>query len=297
MIINRQNLRTVGIGFRTAFQLAYDEAVAEWTAIATEVPSATGEEEYGWLGQFPGMREWIGARIIKNLAQHGYSIKNKTWEDTVGVPVDKIEDDSYGTYTPMMEELGRAAKTHPDELVFGLLRDGFTKPCYDGQYYFDTDHPVTDASGSVQSVSNFGGGAGTPWFVLDTTRKLKPIILQMRRKPKFVARNQPNDDNVFENNQAVFGADGRWNVGYGFWQMAYASKQDLTEDSLSDAIAAMKSVKGDAGRPLNIKPTILCVPPSLETKADKLVTALYGANGASNVMAGKLKVLAPGWLA
>lgn len=297
MIINRNNLRTINIAFRTAYQRAFDAATPEWPTIATEVPSTTSEEEYGWLGQFPGMREWVGARVIKNLQLHGYSIKNKSWEDTVGVPVPAIEDDTYGTYTPMMEELGQAAKEHPDELVFGLLRDGFTKTCYDGQYYFDTDHPVVDAAGASQSVSNFDGGAGLPWFVLDTTRKIKPILLQMRKRPVFVARNQPNDDGVFENNQAVFGADGRWNVGYGFWQMAYGSKQSLDKQNLSATIAAMKSLKGDAGRPLNIKPTLLVVPPALETAADELVTAIYSANGASNVMAGKLKVVAPAWLA
>lgn len=297
MIISKQALRTMAIAFKAAFLRGFEGAPGDWAQIATEVPSTTGEEEYGWLGQFPGMREWIGARLIKNLAQHGYTIRNKSWEDTVGVPVPKIEDDSYGMYAPLMEELGRAAKDHPDQLVFGLLANGFSKTCYDGQYYFDTDHPVTDENGVVQSVSNFGGGAGTPWFVLDTTRALKPLILQMRKKPVFVAKNQPNDDNVFENNEAVFGADGRWNAGFGFWQMAYASKQTLDEGNLSAAIAAMKSIKGDGARPLGIRPTLLVVPPSLETTADKLVTAAYGVNGATNVMAGKLKVLSPSWLA
>lgn len=31
------------------------------------------------------------------------------------------------------------------------------------------------------------------------------------------------DENVFMNNQFIYGADGRSNAGYGFWQMAYGS--------------------------------------------------------------------------
>ncbi|MDC8012935.1 Mu-like prophage major head subunit gpT family protein [Tahibacter soli] len=297
MIITRQNLATLNTAYRTAYQIGFDGAPSEWEEIATEVPSTTGSEEYGWLGQIPGMREWIGERQINNLQQHGYTIRNKSWEDTVAVPVPVIEDDQYGTYTPLMTELGRAAKTHPNQLVFGLLKNGFATRCYDQQYFFDTDHPVVGEDGSVQSVSNFGGGSGQPWFVLDTTRALKPLILQMRKRPAFVAKNQPNDDNVFEKNEAVFGVDGRWNVGLGFWQMAYASKQTLDEAALSAAIATIKSQKGDGGRPLGITPNILVVPPVLETAAEKLVTAIYAANGASNVMAGKLKVRAPAWMA
>ncbi len=31
--------------------------------------------------------------------------------------------------------------------------------------------------------------------------------------------------NVFMNNQFIYGADGRSNAGYGFWQMAYGSTE------------------------------------------------------------------------
>ena len=41
-----------------------------------------------------------------------------------------------------------------------LVAAGFTSLCYDGQYFFDTDHPV-GPNESPASVSNHGGGAGT----------------------------------------------------------------------------------------------------------------------------------------
>jgi phage major head subunit gpT-like protein len=61
----------------------------------------------------------------------------------------------------MFAEMGQAAVRHPEELVFSLLASGFTTACYDGQFFFDSDHPVTDADGNITMASNTGGGAGT----------------------------------------------------------------------------------------------------------------------------------------
>jgi phage major head subunit gpT-like protein len=55
----------------------------------------------------PGMREWIGDRVVKDVASHGYSIVNKTWEDTVGLGRDDVEDDNVGAYRPIFQELFR----------------------------------------------------------------------------------------------------------------------------------------------------------------------------------------------
>lgn len=61
------------------------------------------------------------------------------------------------------------------------------------------------------------------WFLLCTNRFLKPIIFQERKKIKFTSLTKETDQNVFLNNQFLYGADGRSNAGYGFWQMAYGS--------------------------------------------------------------------------
>ena len=153
MQINRNNLRTLYTGFQTAFQGAFDGAPRDHLQIALEVPSTTSEEEYGWLGQTTRFREWIGDRVIQNVKQHGYTIKNRTYEDTVGVPREAIEDDRYGVYTPLMAQLGQDAAEHPPELTFGLLAAGFATPCYDGQFFFDTDHVEGDSGSQSNDLS------------------------------------------------------------------------------------------------------------------------------------------------
>ncbi len=61
------------------------------------------------------------------------------------------------------------------------------------------------------------------WFLLCTNRFLKPIIFQERKKIKMVALTKDNDANVFLRDEFLWGADGRSNAGYGFWQMAHGS--------------------------------------------------------------------------
>jgi phage major head subunit gpT-like protein len=297
MIINSGNLAILFRAFNAAFQKGFTGVAPMWNRIATEVPSTTGTEDYGWLGSIPGMREWVGDRQINNLKQHDYSIKNKPFELTVGVPRDKVDDDQYGVYAPMMETLGQTANEHPDTLIFALLAAGFTTPCYDGQNFFDADHPVIQADGTEASVSNIQSGSGDPWFLMDTRRPLKPLILQRRKRPEFVRKDDPKDDNVFNRNELVYGVDDRKNVGFGFWQMAFGSKAALDGANFDAAMAAMGAMKKDHGAPLGVMPDLLVVGPSNRAKAKAVIEAERLASGASNTNYQAVDVLVVPWLA
>lgn len=66
-------------------------------------------------------------------------------------------------------------------------------------------------------------GNDTAWYLLCTTKPLKPIIYQERKAPKFDALIDDKDENVFMRKQYLYGVHSRANGGYGFWQMAYGS--------------------------------------------------------------------------
>ena len=66
-------------------------------------------------------------------------------------------------------------------------------------------------------------GHDKAWFLLSTSRPLKPLIYQERKKAKFVSLTSETDENVFMKKQYIYGADSRGNAGFGFWQMAYGS--------------------------------------------------------------------------
>ena len=297
MIINRANMEALQTGYRTNFQNGFAGVAPAWNKVATQTTSTTAETLYPWLGQIPGMREWIGPRVKHNIEGNIYRIANKTWEDTISVKRDHIEDDQIGVYAPLFSELGRAAGEHPDLLIWDQLGNGFGRVCFDGQFFFDTDHPVTDpTSGSEVSVSNVQTGAGPGWYLLDTSRALKPLIYQERRKPAFTSKVNLNDSNVFENNEFVWGTDGRWNAGYGFWQMAFASKAVLTAENLRAAYMAMTNFKSDEGRPLGVKPTLLVVGNTYQFTARDILLA-SDINGTTNTNRGLVDILVSPFLA
>lgn len=294
MVVNQQNLQGLMVAYSTAFNRSLTETRANYPLIATEVPSTTREQSYKWLGQMPQMREWIGERELQKLESYGYSIQNKPFEMSVGVPKADIEDDQYGVYTPLFNNMGECAALHPDDLVYTALMDGFTEKCYDGKMFFASDHKsgtktfsnksneklspesYERARASMMSLTGDKGVAlkiipnllvvsatnekmgrqilkaelidGSTnvlkdtaelhveptlaahpdyWFLLCTVRFLKPIIYQKRQEIKFVSLTNETDENVFMRNEYIYGADGRSNAGYGFWQMAFGSTGEV----------------------------------------------------------------------
>jgi len=115
-----------------------------------------------------------------------------------------------------------------------------------------------------------------------------------------VAKDKPTDDNVFDRNEYVYGVDGRYNVGYGFWQFAWGSKQTLDAAHYATGRGALMGMKGDYDRPLGVGGSgklILAVPPSLEGAALKIANNELGANGETNEWKGTCEVLVVPWLA
>lgn len=297
MIINQTNLGLLFTGFKASFQTGFAGHTSVWNQIATEVPSTTKTEKYAWLGQMPNMREWIGDRQVNNISASDYQITNRPFELTVGVPRDDIEDDTYGVFTPLFQEMGRSSAALPDQLVFDLLKNGFTQKCYDSQNFFSATHKVLDAKGKEQDVSNLQAGAGAPWFLLDTSRALKPLIFQKRRAMEFVKKDNPNtSDKVFDTNQYTYGVDGRCNVGFGFWQMAFGSKAALTKANFRAARTAMMKMTGDYGKPLGIWPKLLLVGPSNGDAARDIILADREAGGATNTDRNLVTILETPWL-
>lgn len=262
--------------FNDAYKTMRTDAV--FTKIATAVPSSSTSNTYDWLGDFPTLQEWIGDRVIKDMKAQAYQITNKLYEATLGVKRTAVEDDNYGHYAMVAASMGEEAAQHPDRLMAALMAAGTASLCYDGQNFFDTDHPVypnVDGTGVAATVSNYNSGGGSPgaaWYLLDTRKALKPFIFQERTKPEFEDKtNAATSDHVFIKDQYLHGVRYRCNGGYGFWQMAYCSKAALDATNFEAARDAMTAFKGDGGRPLGIRPTTLVVPSSLRSAAENLI--------------------------
>jgi len=257
-------------GYRTLFNQQVAETPTDWEKVAQEVPSDTEGEVYGWLKPLPSMREWLGDKTVKSLGDSGMTIVNKDWELTIELDRNKLSDNKAKLFGAVVQNLARSAAMHPDELIFKLMKEGFAELCYDGQPFFHDSHPVGEGF-----ASNSGGGDGTPWFLLDCTRPLRPFLFQKREDVRFVALDQPTDENAFMRKKFFYSAERRDNAGYGLWQLAYASKQTLDADAYAAARTAMKAFTDDEGHPLGIgvgqKAFTLVVPTSLEGAARKIL--------------------------
>lgn len=160
MLINKANISMIFINLKTTFNTAFQAAPSQWNQTAMLVPSGSSQNDYNWLTGFPRMRKWIGEKTIKSLAAFKYSIVNDDWEATVEVNRNHIEDDQLGIYVPQAQMAGFSARQLPDEIVSDLKNNAFTSLCYDGQLFYDTDHPV--AGVSVSNKLTVALSAATP---------------------------------------------------------------------------------------------------------------------------------------
>ena len=149
-------LRALYTGLNVAFQEQYTAALEQGarTRVATEVPSNAESEDYAFLGAVPGVREFLGERQFRDLAGYSYNIKNKEWENSIAVKRADIEHDKLGLIRMRVQDMAVRAAQYQDQLTFETLANGFSQTCYDGQYFFDTDH-----AGSSGNQSNKGTSA------------------------------------------------------------------------------------------------------------------------------------------
>ena len=147
-------------GLTAKFDAGADAAQPYYPNLCTIVPSNGSDEQYGWLGSMPGMQEWLGDRQFKSLRSGNFTLANKKWESSIAIEKDDIEDDRLGMYGPVLEHLGQEAALHPDELLLSAIEAGESTACFDGQYFFDTDHTWGD-SGTQDNDLTYAAASGT----------------------------------------------------------------------------------------------------------------------------------------
>lgn len=131
-----------------------------YPTLCTEIQSGGADEKYGLLGAMPGVREWLGDRQFKKLRAGDFTIVNREWEDSVEFEKNDIDDDRIGMMQELAGDFGAEAMLHPDELLLEALVAGETTACFDGQYFFDTDHAWGD-SGSQDNDLSATAASGT----------------------------------------------------------------------------------------------------------------------------------------
>lgn len=304
MDINRENLDSFFRGISAAFRDALITQVPDqFKRFAVEIASTSARNDYTWLGEAEELREWVGGRVLTQLASHDYSLKNKKFERTLRAKADDLRDDVIGIYSTRARMLADAAKLWPNRTCFNALVDNGL--CYDGQNFFDVDHPVGADEGNPVNVSNDnpnGGSASQYFYLLDTSKPLKPIIFQKREDITFDSLTDTSSDHVFKFDEFLYGARARGVAGYGFWQQAMRAKLTAAtvasaRTELTDLRLRMRSIKNDQGRELGVNPDLLIVGRSNDDLMRQVLDAQYiDANFTPNPVYKAFDLLVAPWL-
>jgi len=142
--------QVIGAFYKT---LAQDIGASWVDALSNYFTSDQKSEEYAWLGMAPVLRQWIGGRNAKALREAGLTLTNIHYEATIDILVRDLRRDHSGQALIRIAELARRANAHWASLLSTLIAAGESATCYDGQYFFDTDHSEGDSGTQDNDIS------------------------------------------------------------------------------------------------------------------------------------------------
>jgi phage major head subunit gpT-like protein len=131
-----------------------------YPSICTVTPSDGADEQYGILGAMPSIREYLGDRVYNKLRGATYTLANKEWEGSLEIEKKDVADDRLGLYDGALTTLAQRAARHPDKLLMSAIVNGESTACFDGQFFFDTDHSWGN-SGSQDNDLTYAAATGT----------------------------------------------------------------------------------------------------------------------------------------
>lgn len=129
------------VGARTGFLAAVKETAMPWQRVAGVFNMGAKSVDLVDLGAAPmPLEDNVAERdyIEKNLL-----IKPRNWNTLVGISYNAVQDDQTGSLLTKVRSAGENFQRAMNNLVFKALDagDGSTYGlCYDGQYFFDSDH-------------------------------------------------------------------------------------------------------------------------------------------------------------
>jgi phage major head subunit gpT-like protein len=146
--------------------------------IGLMVDSASALENYAWLGQVPQMRQWVGGRQHRKLREFEYTLANTKFEATIDIPLDWVRRDKLGVVRGRINDLAARDAAHWRKLLTDAINNGSSSVCYDGQYYFDSDHAEGD-SGTQSNLTTSDITTTTAPTAADMAAAITTVVQRM----------------------------------------------------------------------------------------------------------------------
>jgi phage major head subunit gpT-like protein len=142
--------------------------------------------------------------------------------------IDSLSATAYGAARAAMmkftDDQGRVMGVVPDTIVVPPELEEMARHVLNSDFYPETgyEHIGNPWKGSARLIVSPYLVDADDWFLLCTARAVRPLVLQMRREVTFNAL-EGQSEGGFMRKRYLYGADARYNVGFGPWQFAYGS--------------------------------------------------------------------------
>ncbi len=110
-------------------------------------------ETYAWMGMVPSMVAKQGEKKFSQLRDVAWTVKNVEYQGGIVIPKKHIMYDKTDQVMIRVNELADRTNDHWWSLVAPLIINAETTPCYDGQYFFDTDHSEADSGAQDNDIT------------------------------------------------------------------------------------------------------------------------------------------------
>ncbi|MBL4761161.1 MAG: Mu-like prophage major head subunit gpT family protein [Gammaproteobacteria bacterium] len=220
---------------RLMMALEQNPAMELLNAISMLVDSDRGTEEYSWLGSVPMLRQLLGGRTAQELDEYSFKVENLHFEAGIEVQIKDMRRDKLGQIMLRINELATRAGTHWISLISQLLLLAESQPCYDGQFFFDTDH--VKGKGAAQSNIISVDVSALPLDKPGTPTHPSVLAFEQAVLETIVGMQGFTDEhgeplNELANNFVVFAPTKLAKVGYKAFKTAKASSSESSD--LSD---------------------------------------------------------------
>lgn len=132
-------------------------------------------------------------------------------------------DSAYEKMLEIQNENGEPFGSKPTHLVVGPSNRRLAADIVAAERLASGASNTNYKSTELIVASQLVGADASKWFLLDLSRPVKPLLLQIRQGLTFVPMAQPDSPQRFMKGVYYYGVEGRHNVGYGLWQDAVGS--------------------------------------------------------------------------
>lgn len=116
------------------------------------IRSDQDSETYPWIGQVPQLSAKGGSKKFDQLGTTEWALKNVEYQGGIAFPKKHVLYEKTDQIMIRVSELAQRTQAHWAVLVGALLIAAEATACYDGQYFFDTDHNEGDSGAQSNDI-------------------------------------------------------------------------------------------------------------------------------------------------